>query len=86
MSNQDNPTMGTLLNTIVDPIQLNIGEKVSGTIVTLAKNQAIISIPNVGLGMVRGKELYNEEYLSKLQVGEEVESVIVKLKPVIGTL
>ena len=79
MSNQDNPTMGTLLNTIVDPIQLNIGEKVSGTIVTLAKNQAIISIPNVGLGMVRGKELYNEEYLSKLQVGEEVESVIVSL-------
>jgi small subunit ribosomal protein S1 len=29
--------------------------------------------------MVRGKELYNEEYLAKLKVGETVEAVIVDL-------
>lgn len=79
MSNLDNPTMGTLLTTISDPAQLNIGDKLTGRIITLAKNQALVSIPNVGLGMVRGKELYNEEYLAKLKVDEEVEAVIVDL-------
>ena len=79
MSNTDNPTMGTLLATIADPTNLKIGDKVSATIISLAKNQAILSIPNIGLGMVRGKELYNEEYLAKLKVGEMIESVIVDL-------
>jgi small subunit ribosomal protein S1 len=79
MSNTDNPTMGTLLATIADPTNLKIGDKVSGEIISLAKNQAILSIPNTGLGMVRGKELYNEEYLAKLKVGETVEAVIVDL-------
>jgi small subunit ribosomal protein S1 len=79
MSNIDNPTMGTLLNTISDPTQFKIGDKISGDIISLAKNQAIINIPNVGLGMVRGKELYNEEYLAKLKLEEVVEAVIVDL-------
>jgi small subunit ribosomal protein S1 len=79
MSNIENPTMGTLLGTITDPAQLTIGNKVKGTIVTIAKNQVILSLPNIGLGMVRGKELYNEEYISKLKIGEEIESVILDL-------
>jgi small subunit ribosomal protein S1 len=79
MSNVDNPTMGVLLSTIADPTAIKIGEKISGEIITLTKNQAIISIPNVGLGIVRGKELYNEEYLAKLKVGESIEAMVVDL-------
>jgi small subunit ribosomal protein S1 len=78
MSLADNPTMSTLLSTITDPAQVEVGSSISGQIISLAKNQAILSIPNVGLGMVRGKELYNEEYLAKLKVGETVEAAVVE--------
>jgi small subunit ribosomal protein S1 len=73
------PTMETLLSTIADPTEIKIGDKVNGTIITIAKNQVIMSIPNMGLGMIRGKELYNEEYLAKLKLGEEIEAVVVDL-------
>jgi small subunit ribosomal protein S1 len=79
MSNVENPTMGVLLSTITDPAAINIGDRVSGEIITLTKNQAIISLPSVGLGIVRGKELYNEEYLAKLKVGETVEAMVIDL-------
>ena len=58
---------------------LKVGDKVSGEIIVLAKNQVILSIPNIGLGMVRGKELYNEEYLAKLKMSETIEAVVVDL-------
>jgi small subunit ribosomal protein S1 len=79
MSNANNPTMSTLLSTITDPTVLKVGDKVSGQIIVLAKNQVILSIPNIGLGMVRGKELYNEEYLAKLKMDETIEAVVVDL-------
>jgi small subunit ribosomal protein S1 len=79
MSNANNPTMSTLLSTITDPTILKVGDKVSGEIIVLAKNQVILSIPNIGLGMVRGKELYNEEYLAKLKMNETIEAVVVEL-------
>ena len=79
MSNVENPTMGVLLSTITDPAAINIGDRVSGEIITLTKNQSIISLPSVGLGIVRGKELYNEEYLAKLKVGETVEAMVIAL-------
>ena len=71
--------MSTLLSTITDPTTLKVGDKVSGEIIVLAKNQVILSIPNIGLGMVRGKELYNEEYLAKLKMSETIEAVVVDL-------
>jgi small subunit ribosomal protein S1 len=79
MSNANNPTMSTLLSTITDPTVLKVGDKVSGEIIFLAKNQVILSVPNIGLGMVRGKELYNEEYLAKLKMNETIEAVVVDL-------
>ncbi len=71
--------MNTLLSTITDPTILKVGDKVSGEIIVLAKNQVILSIPNIGLGMVRGKELYNEEYLAKLKMSETIEAVVIEL-------
>jgi small subunit ribosomal protein S1 len=76
-TDSNNPTMDTLLTTIKDPTNLKIGDKVSGKIVFISKNQAVLDITDIGLGMVRGKELYNDEYISKLKVGEVVEAMLI---------
>lgn len=73
------PTMSDLINKVSSISELEIGQKVSGKIIFLAKNEAILDIENVGLGIVRGKELYNEEYLSHLKIGEVVEAVVLDL-------
>ncbi len=73
------PTMSDLINKVSGINELEIGQKVSGKIIFLAKNEAILDIENVGLGIVRGKELYNEEYLSHLKVGEVVEAIVLDL-------
>jgi small subunit ribosomal protein S1 len=76
-NSSNNPTMDTLLTTIKDPTLLKVGDKITGKIVFISKNQAVLDITNIGLGMVRGKELYNDEYISKLKVGEEVEAMLI---------
>jgi len=73
------PTMEDLLNKVANTSDVQIGQKVTGKIIFLAKNEAILDIENVGLGIVRGKELYNEEYLANLKLGEVVEAVVIDL-------
>ncbi len=85
-NSSNNPTMDTLLTTIKDPTEVKIGDKITGKIVFISKNQAILDITNVGLGMVRGKELYNDEYISKLKVGEEVEAMLLNHDNELGYL
>lgn len=80
------PTMKDLMVKVGDTDQIVVGGKVSGKIIFLAKNQALIEIPNVGLGIVRGKELYNEDFLSRLRIGEEVESIVIELDNELGFL
>jgi ribosomal protein S1 len=46
----------------------------------------LIDIVNVGLGVVRGRELYNEDFLSKLKIGEEIEAIVIELDNEIGML
>jgi small subunit ribosomal protein S1 len=78
-TNNQQPNMGDLLKHVGTSNDLNVGDKVSGTIITIAKNELLIDIENIGIGIVRGKELYNEEYLSRLNVGEQVEALIINL-------
>lgn len=73
------PTMEDLLNRVSGFNELEIGQTVKGKIIFLAKNEAILDIENVGLGIVRGRELYNEEYLSHLKVDETVEAIVLDL-------
>lgn len=73
------PTMDDLLKHVADVKEIAIEDKVSGKIIFIAKNEVILDIENVGLGIVRGKELYNEEYLSRLKIGEEVEAIVLDL-------
>ena len=73
------PNMSDLLKHVGSNNDLNVGDKVSGTIITIAKNELLLNIENIGIGIVRGKELYNEEYLSRLKLGEEVEALVITL-------
>jgi small subunit ribosomal protein S1 len=73
------PTMGDLMKHVSGQPVMNIGDKIAGKVLFIAKNEVMLDIPNVGLGLVRGKELYNEEYLSSLKIGDELEAVIVDL-------
>jgi small subunit ribosomal protein S1 len=80
------PSMTDLLTKVGNQNDLKIGDKVMGNIIFVAKNQALIDVPNVGLGVVRGRELYNEEFLAKLKVGEEIEAVVLELDNEIGIM
>lgn len=81
---QNRPTMKDLLQKVSVSDQLKVGDQISGKIIFLAKNQCLIEIKNIGLGIVRGKELYNEDFLSKLKIGEEIESIVIELDNELG--
>jgi small subunit ribosomal protein S1 len=80
------PTMEDLLSKVNDQKPLAINDQIKGTIIFLAKNQCLIDIPNVGLGVVRGKELYNEDFLARLKVGEDIEAMVIELDNEIGLI
>lgn len=70
------PTMADLIKKVADPVSVVVGEKLSGKIIHLSKNEVILDIENVGLGLVRGRELYNDNYVSQLKLEEVVEAVV----------
>jgi ribosomal protein S1 len=80
------PTMKDLLQRVSSQDQIKPGDQIKGKIIFLAKNQCLIDIENVGLGVVRGRELYNEDFLSKLKIGEEIEAIVIELDNEIGML
>lgn len=80
------PTMKDLLQRVSSQDQIKPGDQIKGKIIFLAKNQCLIDIENVGLGVVRGRELYNEDFLSKLKIGETIEAVVIELDNEIGML
>ena len=83
---QNLPTMKDLLQKVSVPDELKVGDQIAGRIIFLAKNQCLIEIKNIGLGIVRGKELYNEDFLSKLKIGEEIESIVIELDNELGMI
>jgi len=60
---------------------LAVGEVVEGTILSKGKNEVYIDIPGYGLGVVRGRELFDDEkVLSNMQVNDEVYASVVELE------
>ncbi len=80
------PTMDDLVMKVGSLNPVKIGETLSGKVIFLTKNQCFIEIENIGIGVVRGRELYNEEYLSRLKVGEEIEGIVLNLDNEMGYL
>jgi small subunit ribosomal protein S1 len=80
------PTMATLLNAVADRVVLSVGDTIKGKIQYVVKNQVIIDIENIGVGVIRGKELYNDAYVEKLKIGEEVEAIVTALDSNLGAV
>jgi small subunit ribosomal protein S1 len=73
------PTMEDLLKRVADDKKIVKGDKISGKIIHISKGEVQMDIENIGLGLIRGKELYNDEYISLLKIGETVEAVVIDL-------
>ncbi len=83
-TSQKQPTMADLLLHVEKALSVSIGETVKGKVFFISKSQVLIDLENFGIGVVRGRELYNEEYLSRLKLEEEIEAVVVDLDNEMG--
>src|SRR3989344_7179164 len=57
---------------------LKTGDVVAGQILSVGKNEVYLTIPGVGMGIVRGRELYDDKvYLTNLKNGDEVMASVI---------
>src|SRR3989344_2990585 len=57
---------------------LKAGDVVSGRILSVGKNEVYLTIGGVGIGVVRGRELYDDKiYLQNLKIGDEVVASVL---------
>lgn len=60
---------------------LKEGDVVKGHILSVGKNEVYVDIDRVGIGVVRGRELYDDEQiLSQLTVGAEVFASVIEVE------
>lgn len=60
---------------------LRDGEVVKGRILSVGKNEVYVDVESVGIGVVRGRELYDDEQiLSSLKVGDEVFASVIEIE------
>lgn len=78
--NQDFKTMAELLATPGVEIKVpKIGDVLEGKVLSISKNEVFLDVEGFGLGVVRGRELYdNSQMLSNLKVGESVSASVVE--------
>ena len=59
---------------------LHEGDVIHGRILTVGKNEVYVDVEGIGIGVVRGRELYDDEQiLSSLKVGGEVYASVVEI-------
>lgn len=57
---------------------LQPGEVIEGTILSKGKTEVCLDIPSYGIGVVRGRELYDDQrVLSGMQIGSQVYALVV---------
>ncbi len=72
-------TMNDLLQSGVEIKVLKPGDMVAGKILSVGKNEVYVDIEGYGIGVVRGRELYDDEAtLSSLKPGSEVYASVVE--------
>ncbi|MDB4939745.1 MAG: ribosomal protein [Candidatus Doudnabacteria bacterium] len=75
----DIQTMNDLLQSGVEIKVLKPGDMIAGKILTVGKNEVYVDIEGYGIGVVRGRELYDDEAtLSNLKAGAEVYASVVE--------
>ena len=74
--------MNDLLTTEASKLKvLEEGEVVKGRILSVGKNEVYVDVDGIGIGVVRGRELYDDEQiLSSLQIGGEVFASVIELE------
>src|SRR3989344_4945054 len=78
--NQDFKTMQDLLS--ADGIEIKVpkvGDVLEGAVLSVGKNEVYIDIEGYGLGVVRGRELFDESVrLGNLKLGDKVFASVVE--------
>ncbi len=60
---------------------LQEGDVIDGVILSVGKNEVYVDVPGVGIGVVRGRELYDDEQiLSSLKIGAQVFASIIEIE------
>ncbi len=60
---------------------LKEGEVIKGRILSVGKNEVYVDVQGIGIGVVRGRELYDDEQiLSSLKVGDEVYASVIDIE------
>lgn len=79
-STQDYQTMQELLAAEGVEIKVpKLGDVLEGTVLSVGKNEVLIDIDGIGVGVVRGRELYDESIrLSALKPGDQVFASVVE--------
>ena len=74
--------MNDLLESAADRLKvLEESEVVKGRILSVGKNEVYVDVEGVGIGVVRGRELYDDEQvLSALKAGDEVYASVVEVE------
>ncbi len=74
-------TMNDLISSGAEIKVLKAGDMVPGRILTVGKNEVYVDIESYGIGVVRGRELYDDEAtLSSLKPGAEVYASVVDVE------
>ena len=75
-------SMNDLLDKAQDRLKvLEEGEVVKGRILSVGKNEVYVDIDGIGIGVVRGRELYDDEQiLSALKVDDEVYASVIEVE------
>ena len=60
---------------------LTDGDVIKGRIMSVGKNEVYVDVDGIGIGVVRGRELYDDEtILSSLKVDDEVFASVVEME------
>lgn len=66
-------TMSDLVNTGIDIKVLKAGDMVEGSLISVGKNEVYVDLEGYGIGVVRGRELYDDEAtLKALKPGDKI--------------
>lgn len=72
-------TMSDLIAAGEDIKVLKPGDMVDGTIISVTKNEVYLNLPGYGVGVVRGRELYDDQAtLNSLKPGDTIEASVVE--------
>lgn len=72
-------TMADLINSGVEIKVLKSGDMVEGTLISVGKNEVYVDLEGYGVGVVRGRELYDDEAtLANLKPGDKIFVSVVE--------